>query len=201
VPDNSISAEEILDEPGVNQFEKTDWHYIGQGANPVAGVSTTFPAPGYALVVGSVQMFIDSRPYPIETAVSVSKYSNQHGNITAVQHYNEHSTVHRQSLTVHDIIAIDAAGPQTLWLMGSFWSSPPGDSTQAKGHLTILYVPTSYGATQLSSTPVPLPETSAVSPGMYETVSAPTELESLRASLEMELQALREEIAALKEGR
>jgi hypothetical protein len=201
LPTGSISSGEIMDEPGVsmghNDTPVTVYH--GQA---IASMTTYFPGPGYALVVATANWYPKATEHTIDANLSISESSDVLGDHTFRYNFTAGSHIHNLSSTIHDVIEIDAAGTKSLYLMLAYWETAENTTTTATGQISVLYVPTWYGAIVLPSAD----ETEAVISGETPPVLRPPYLEEvitervraetdiIRADFEQQLQALREDL-------
>jgi hypothetical protein len=156
LPDSSLDANEILDEPGIArsclggigsnsylQFDGTDTSY-----QTVLSVTITTPRSGYILVRGigtvtirncSTYTFVMAQIDTVEAS-----WRNDGDQVVGNENIGTGEAYH-QSLDVQDVY-YRSAGTHTFYLRARHWGFSTGECYIIHPDLTAIYLPTSYGA-------------------------------------------------------
>ena len=149
LPDESINADEVLDEPGVASIQASG--YINLTLSNVTSVAartmTDVPADGFVFVMATAQLTFLNSPVQEHTAkFGVSEFQNAwstHAQETQIQipdglpegYYKHH-------VAVNGLFAV-SEGSNTFYLNAQ---EIAGVCTVRNRQLTLMYFPTSYGA-------------------------------------------------------
>jgi len=147
LPNDAISAFEILNETGGASYEEGANSISLSGLTTIASQSITAPAAGYVLVIGSFQAratHTNGTDTSADFGVSDSDASlpnNQDLYLEWPSHLPS-SSHYSMPVTVHSIFEVPSDGSHTFYLLGDELS---GDIDCFDMQLSIIYFPTSYG--------------------------------------------------------
>jgi hypothetical protein len=171
LPASSISASEILDEPGLaqNHYSGTVWFYGGTTSATVdiLGVSITIPAPGYIVVTADAQFYLNTASAYAGTQITdVSGAPEDYSHYFFVGNPSVSSgtvTAGYIPVSIHRTYYESTAGTYTFYFQG--WNHYNATAVYAwNPTLTALYTPTAYGSVVTSATAAELPQFERVTP-------------------------------------
>jgi hypothetical protein len=210
VPDNAISNNEILDEPGIGRAAKAselevdllNWTTICQR-------NCNFPTSGYAVVLATCEYQSGFRTIHVDFGITDNSGSAPHL-YTHLQDIDVNNSTCYESFTLHEVFSVNA-GSNTFSLKATLLGSSFAVNTW-DASITVMFFPTAYGTvTMAAEDGNGEPEHSSISaqPMLFtsddlsaanESLSSESDqVAALRAEFEAELQALRKEIAEIKQ--
>lgn len=148
LPDNAISAAEVLDEPGVcSTFEEVSVPFVSGGAD-LSTATIQCPAAGYVLAIGTttvsgVAYNTSGGTVGIESTAVPSPYPPD--DAYRVRFWDDTPSISASCpVTVHKVFPV-TAGSRSFYLRG--WKGY-GDNTPSslEAGLTLLFIPSVYGS-------------------------------------------------------
>jgi hypothetical protein len=214
LPNNAISAAEILDEPGVASDAVSAITSLTSGYMTLMSRSLTTPAAGFVLAIASMQVNVQHTSGT--NSVAEFGVSDAVGGLPANQDVmlqfsgSVPSGSYAWPVSVHGLFEVTTAGSHTFYLIAS---EVAGNISVGDIQLTTVYFPTAYGTvtptvvTAGASDDASAPRTGGLTPSELAAERAGSEAAN-NARIERELAAMRErlgrletELAAEREGR
>ncbi|MEW5702804.1 MAG: hypothetical protein AB1792_11335 [Candidatus Zixiibacteriota bacterium] len=205
LPNDAISAPEVLDEPGVAGDNAGALVALDVNVRNLLSRSITAPGPGYVLVMGALTaQFMHSNGVNDYARFGVS---DQAGSFPASQMFYHSiassvpSGIFEQVISVHGLFPV-GGGFSSFYLLGMEAS---GTVSVYGTHLTVVYFPTAYGTVTppvAAGEPGGSERETVTSSGLsaQDIVTEQAEAERFNtARIERELATLREEVEALSE--
>jgi hypothetical protein len=192
LPAGAVGAAEIEDEPGIAD---TTWPggYMLIGSTPTVLLqrSIVCPGPGYVVALGNawVQWFVNSAyAFDCYFALTVLPDSLPEPRYRLTVPGSMPMGTYNQPLEMHRVFPVSSAGTFTCYFLGEVQTS---EFKVYDKELTLLYIPTAYGAVS-----EPLAMAGGPAPGAAEERSAAESLDAER--MERELSQIRAEMDALR---
>ncbi|RME19032.1 MAG: hypothetical protein D6800_14825, partial [Candidatus Zixiibacteriota bacterium] len=159
LPDSSINADEILDEPGTATVYNNDIFFGTSVANEDS-ISITVPAPGYVIVQASGYIRVShngtsSGLNTVRASLSRASATLDFNNFLFWTMDNGNAQVYTDNFA---LVLTDAvsAGTHKYYFVGHHQGGAGITSAEARDlHLTATYYPTAYGAVVASAPPPP----------------------------------------------
>lgn len=150
VLNNSLSAVDLLDEPGAAAtFRNTDLNMAEGVKINILSRTINCPTAGIILAIGSASFQLPHTPFSdTEVTLSISQTSvvpnpNNQARLEIPADSVDANSVFRLPIATSGTFSV-GAGNQTIFLVGSIDASAGGDTEAEDANLTLLFVPTSY---------------------------------------------------------
>lgn len=209
LPPSAVSAAEILNEAGAASHN-IPFVAIQQAETVIASRTITAPGPGYALVIGGGEFLIQTHD---GGGVSVGFAVNNVPELALSDDLSRFIRLpvglpaggYSLPVTCSALFPIQAAGEHTFYYVARVFSGPTGIGSFSN-HLTVVYLPTAYGAVSpVTDTGVPV-TAAARTGGPLPPGLTPAEIEAERraaaafdaARVASELDAIRRENEELR---
>ncbi|GJM19132.1 MAG: hypothetical protein DHS20C14_13450 [Phycisphaeraceae bacterium] len=156
LPDGAVNAAEMFNEPGVAEIHANALSQdIEAGIGPILSRTITVPGPGYVVAIANLEVligFITGSDQLVSIGVSDEPDAFFEGlelseDIPASTGTGTYNFVISPSL----VFPVDTAGAHTYYLVGQEGGGNGGNFIRASdAQITLLYVPTAYGAIGLN---------------------------------------------------
>ncbi len=219
LPNDAVSSAEILNEAGMQTVDRYSRIDIQANWTSIVSATLDFPSSGYVIILATAELWIqkwqDENPPDLEfgitnhTGVAPHAYRKNASDAITSEPFFEW---YYDPVTIHEVFSV-SAGTESFEFLAIVTNGSCCDNEPVfDARMTVIYVPTSYAFSKASSADATDQPDMMAQPQVFTNSSSSDDvvssgepmadpIASLRAEFEEELQALRDEIAELKNKR